>query len=470
MKRLFLIFSIFSLLSLTLSAKPIDDAKRLYFDGKYDEAIAMLKPIVKASPRDGTANYYLGMAYSALGDYKAAMQPLEKASERGVADANRELAQIALSQYDTQAASSHLDAWSRQLKKDKKEAPASMAELRSELILIKNMLERVEKIAIIDSLVVDADEFFKYYRLTADAGRLYDGSVLDGISLGDAYARVVYLPQNSKEMFWAMEDSTGNLALASARVLDDGKVADVSFLDGDLGQGGEADYPFFMPDGQTFYFANNGENSIGGYDIFLSRRQSDGEILDPQNIGMPYNSPYDDYMLVIDETAGLGWWATDRNRIPGKVTIYVFVPNSTRINYSPDDENLASYALITDIAATNDGIDRQSLLSNPALMANDSSDANDRGRSNTFDISVNGQRYTTLSQFRNARARQAMSQYLQARAEFDVNAARLSSLRSAYAKGDRSVAQEILSLEKRELSDRENLKRLLNQAITLEGN
>jgi len=467
MKRLFLTFNIISIFTLCLCAKPIDDAKRLYNEEKYEEAIEKLKAIVKASPRDGTANYYLGMSYAAIGDYSAAKAPLTKASERGVADANRELAQIALRHYDTDAATEHIMAWERQLKKNKKEAPASLSKLRSEMILIKNMLERVENIAIIDSIVVDADDFFKYYKLTADAGRLYDGSVLDGVSR-DAYASVVFLPQNSKEMFWAMEDSTGMLSLASAKVLDDGKVADERFLGGDLGQGGDSDYPFFMPDGQTFYFANNGENSIGGYDIFLSRRQSDGEILDPQNIGMPYNSPYDDYMLVIDETAGLGWWATDRNQIPGKVTIYVFVPNATRVNYSADDENLVNYALITDISSTNKGVDRDALLSNPAILA---PDASNEGVEKTpeFSVRINGVNYTTLSQFRNPQARQAMGQYLQARADLEMTSARLSALRQAYSNGEKSMSQEILATEKRILSAHDSLRRMLNQAIRLEG-
>ncbi len=468
MKRILLTFNIIIISILCIGAKPIDDAKKLYNEEKYEEAIEKLKAIVKASPRDGTANYYLGMSYAAIGDLKAAKAPLAKASERGVADANRQLAQIALRQYDIEAASEHIEAWERQLKKDKKEAPASMAELKSEMILIKNMLERVENIAIIDSIVVDADDFFKHYRLTPDAGRLYDGAVLDAIS-PDAYANVVFRPQNSKEMFWAKEDSAGMLSLASAKVLDDGKVADEKFLGGDLGQGGDADYPFFMPDGQTFYFANNGENSIGGYDIFLSRRQSDGEILDPQNIGMPYNSPYDDYMLVIDETAGLGWWATDRNQIPGKVTIYVFVPNTTRVNYSADDENLVNYALITDIASTSYGVDGDALLSNPALTAPDAAESGTTDKSPEFSLRINGMTYTALSDFRNPQARRSMEQYLQARADLEMTAARLASLRKAYANGDRGVSQEILTTEKRIASARDNLKRMLNQAISSEN-
>ena len=95
-----------------------------------------------------------------------------------------------------------------------------------------------------------------------------------------------------------------------------------------------------MPDGVTLYFANNGENSLGGYDIFMTRR-SDGdgegkEYFQPQNVGMPYNSPFNDFMMAIDEASGLGWWATDRNQIPGKVTVYVFIPSQMRVNVEPD--------------------------------------------------------------------------------------------------------------------------------------
>ena len=34
--------------------------------------------------------------------------------------------------------------------------------------------------------------------------------------------------------------------------------------------------------------------------------------LAPENVGMPFNSPYNDYMYVIDEFNNLGWFASDR--------------------------------------------------------------------------------------------------------------------------------------------------------------
>lgn len=76
----------------------------------------------------------------------------------------------------------------------------------------------------------------------------------------------------------------------------------------------DAAFPFMLSDGCTFYFASRSEQGLGGYDIFRSYRDSDtGEFQNPVNMGLPYNSPADDYMLAIDEYTGAGWWATDRN-------------------------------------------------------------------------------------------------------------------------------------------------------------
>ncbi|MFR3186749.1 MAG: hypothetical protein ACLTOV_01045 [Phocaeicola sp.] len=43
-------------------------------------------------------------------------------------------------------------------------------------------------------------------------------------------------------------------------------------------------------------------------------------------MGMPFNSPYNDYMYALDDFNNLGWFATDRFQPEGKVCIYVFAP------------------------------------------------------------------------------------------------------------------------------------------------
>ena len=116
--------------------------------------------------------------------------------------------------------------------------------------------------------------------------------------------------------------------------------------------GGNDDYPFMLADGVTLYFASDGEGSIGGYDIFVSRMDTEsGRFYRPDNVGMPFNSTANDYMLAINEVANLGWFATDRNQPEGKVCIYVFVPNAEKKRVNPQAMGYARALSIANLAS-----------------------------------------------------------------------------------------------------------------------
>lgn len=446
-----------------MAAKPLDEAKRLYLDGKYEEALPRLEALRKSSPRDGNVNYYLGSTLYALGRYDEAEAPLKVAENRGVTDASRLRAIIALDAYRLDDASEALDTWEAKLKKNKKQAPDELGEMQSRLIMMRNMLERVEKIEIIDSLVVDADDFFTHYRLSRSAGHLVPAA-----EAGTDAATVVYRPENNGELIWAEADTTGTLRLMSAQILDDGTTDSPRHLDDELAGGGNADYPFLMSDGMTLYFAADGDNSLGGYDIFLTRRNDDG-FFQPQNIGMPYNSPYDDYMLAIDESTGIGWWATDRNRIPGKVTIYVYITSPTRVNVDVDDPALAGLARISSIAATQTPGKDYSALRERIAAIGDGRHSTRTGQA-AFEIALgNGRIARSLDDFSNARARKAMEELLANRAEREKTAAELEKLRDRYCAGDRSTAARIEELEDMTLYLDSAMPTLRNKVVRLEN-
>jgi len=48
-------------------------------------------------------------------------------------------------------------------------------------------------------------------------------------------------------------------------------------------------------DADTLFFASEGHNSMGGFDIFKIHKTSDGNWTSPENLGFPTNSPYDDF-------------------------------------------------------------------------------------------------------------------------------------------------------------------------------
>lgn len=366
--------------------------------------------------------------------------------------------------YDVEQAREMFDEYSALMKKKKKTVPDEVEAEMSRVVLMENMLSRVERIVIVDTIEVDAEGFFRHYRLSPEAGRLVGG---EAIRMPEV--EVAYVPQNNSELLYADVDTAGVFRLMGADVLDDGTVDHPSPLEGeDLSGGGNAEYPFLMSDGLTLYYANDGEGSIGGYDIFLTRRDDDGTFLQPQNIGMPYNSPFDDYLLAIDETTGAGWWATDRNQIPGKVTIYVFMPSETRVNVEADDENLISLARLDDIELTRNGANVTAVKSKIEGIKQDSGTKNLSGAEFELFIGDTGKVYTTLSDFRSSRARQAMARAIDARVEIRRIETRLDELRLKWAKGDKSNGITILNLEQQLQDARDRLAEATNQAIAEE--
>lgn len=455
-------------LSLQLNAAPIDDARSLINVGNYEEAATSLRKIVKSRPRDAAANYLLGLALLKSGQESEGLKYLNTAETRGSADAARLLARYYFDSYEPTEAQEHLDSWQSILRKAKKSAPAELTEMSSRAVAMENMLLRVEKIEIIDTLRVDSVDFFNHYRLSAHAGTLSPGAAL----ASQPGATLVFVPERRSEMFWAAPDSSGRSAVYSSAILDDGTVEHPQLAEL-TDEDANVSYPFLMPDGMTLYYAaDEGPDGLGGFDIYMTRRNDDGSYMQSQNLGMPYNSPFNDFMLAIDETTGLGWWASDREQIPGIVTIYVYAPSETRVNYDSDIDNIAELARLSDISHTrNPDKDYKALLAGKLERIQAEAERNEAGSTPAFELDMGARGvYTSLSDFRSEDARRAMLRYLAAEAQMRKDYERLQSLRDSYSSGKKSgaVSEQILELEKRVEQTRRSQSAARNAIVRLE--
>lgn len=308
----------------------------------------------------------------------------------------------------------------------------------------RNFLDRVENIAIIDSLTVPKLDFFKSYRLPASSGTLSGAEGLPGQRI--AGVNYVFTNEGQDYKLWSQPDTTGYLIPMESILMTDGKWSDPTPLWHDLSENSDAAYPFMMSDGVTLYYADNGENSIGGYDIMIATRDAlDGSFLKPSNIGFPYNSPYDDYLLAIDELNGVGWWATDRNQLDDELTVYLFVTNDLRKNYSPDEENLISLARIDNIEATQpEDSDYSELLETIRRI-----DPSKKNRKIEFTLPASGGRtYYSYKELPSAQARSAVKAYLAAKAEFENSSKRLATMRQKYHSTEsESLGRQIAEFE-----------------------
>lgn len=213
--------------------------------------------------------------------------------------------------------------------------------------LYESMLQSTAKVMFIDSVVVDKEQFLQAIPLPSDLGQIkfrpnsshlleYQNELDDRKFIADGDTAITLLKtQTATGKSWSLAEKLPGL---------DNK----EYL--------LQNYPFLASDGITLYFSADGPSSMGGRDIFMTSFDSDKGIwLQPQNYGLPFNSPANDYLLVIDDLDSLGWLVTDRRQPEGKVCVYTFVPTSVRQNFEVDglsNTMLKSYADIKSIKDT----------------------------------------------------------------------------------------------------------------------
>lgn len=74
-------------------------------------------------------------------------------------------------------------------------------------------------------------------------------------------------------------------------------------------------------DGETMYIASEGFESMGGYDIFISKKQQ-GQWTTPVNMGYPINTPYDDFFFASTANGKFAYIASNRAGGEGGFDIY----------------------------------------------------------------------------------------------------------------------------------------------------
>ena len=82
------------------------------------------------------------------------------------------------------------------------------------------------------------------------------------------------------------------------------------------------DGPIYLHiDGETMYIASQGKNSLGGYDIFVSKKIQ-GQWTKPVNMGYPINTPYDDFFFASTANGKYAYISSNRAEGKGGYDIY----------------------------------------------------------------------------------------------------------------------------------------------------
>ena len=308
------------------------------------------------------------------------------------------------------------------------------------------MLSATEKVRIIDSLVVDRGSI-PIPQLRKGLGKLQAAQTL-AVALGLTGKRAgeaAYINDWGDRAYFALADTTENLRLYVANRFGQ-KWGQPSPLPGFTPQERNEDFPFMDPDGVTLYFAADGAESLGGYDLFQTRYDADAKaFLKPQNLGMPFNSPANDFLMVIDRANNMGWFVSDRYQPVDKLCIYSFIPNDNREVYdaSTPKNTLRQLAMLMPLQLSQISPEERRQLATD--YAKSKQDGKSEDKSNVFIINDNTV-YHSLDEFRHPEARKAAKEWWDAAQRLQAIGEQLDELRRVYAK-QKTGGEKILRLE-----------------------
>ena len=294
-----------------------------------------------------------------------------------------------------------------------KKKSATKAKVKQKTTVVDNELEQrlesmrgfTQKVMFIDSVVVSKSKLLSSLNIPDEAGSIQAYNKF--FNTTDQPNSIVYLNQlRNKCVFSKFTD--GGWDLYSKEMIGEkwSNAVPLKGLD-ILGDDVDINWPFLLSDGTTLYFAAKGEESIGGFDIFMTRYdETTQSYLKPENIGMPFNSIDNDYFFIVDEYDGIGWFATDRNQPEGKVCIYSFIYNDVRENYVVDEytpEQLRQLSEIHSISQT--WTSNKARLSALEQLTAVYKRKFTQKKKNDFEFVINDElTYTTLTDFRSVEA------------------------------------------------------------------
>lgn len=403
------------------------------------------------------------------------VQPTKEAAPKPVANPAQKAEQVlkALYDYRFSDALSLADQYAKVFNAGAADSLPTPDQLRNRALMGTNMLERVQEIEVLERFVIDAQEVSAFLNQKLGYPLFLDEVAFAtlGIPLQNdsTYVQTSFLFPNGRTVLWSDNDGDNAALQVSRRLSDETWDAPEEYvtlkdLFTDEACGHTITSPFVTQDGVTLYFGADGPQSLGGLDIFMTRSDPEtGEFLRPLNMGMPFNSPANDFLLAVDEQKNEGWWVTDRGMAerPDSVMVYRYkLPGETRVNHPADAPDLLAVAKGTagDLKTTVVELgDVEIALPETPLRPeeNEEEDAI---------ILADGTRITSPDMVDSTVAQTAVDRCLEAVQNYRMHKQEVDELRARYAT-DKTVKSELLEAERALEVERQALRKTQNAAI-----
>ncbi|MDF1571056.1 MAG: tetratricopeptide repeat protein [Bacteroidales bacterium] len=312
-------------------------------EGDYASAGSAFTKLIRQFPRDAMYRYYAGICNVEQGtDLETAVELLYYASTRGVPeDVYYYLGEAYRKMYDFERAKKYYIAFDS-------EAPRSMARERDSRLLIRSINTAMQLTAAYNPYEVQNVTFINLYNpIQVEQIRTKGGSMTrkpDEFFTEDEDREELnawmFLPKNptrGAKVFFAGLERRGKegFQIMQAERGNTGKWTNIQPVE-HLNTAGDEILPYFDPVGKDLYFASDGREGLGGFDLYRSHYDEvRDEWSEPVSLGFPVNSAFDDYLLLPGTDLGMVTFFSARQTNEHSVAVF-------RVHLSEPKQSLAS--------------------------------------------------------------------------------------------------------------------------------
>jgi tetratricopeptide (TPR) repeat protein len=144
----------------------------------------------------------------------------------------------------------------------------------------------------------------------------------DGAVISPDGNTMYFMSERGQDLPWKGQKGYGRSDIWMAKKIGKDKWGDPTNLGPMVNTEYDEGGIFPAPDGKTLYFCSNGHNSMGGYDIFMTRFEN-GAWTKPVNMGYPINSIYNERMFLLVNGGKTAYVDSDREGGLGERDIWV---------------------------------------------------------------------------------------------------------------------------------------------------
>lgn len=402
----------------------IKSAINLFEKGQYETCIEALEAVLSTNERDTKTNYYLGASY-VMSNRKVqeGIRRLKFAQAKGyVGDSHYYLGRAYQLQYEFELATTSFDKFLKGTRSP--EMTANAQKWRTECQNSITLASKIFNIRVIDKYKVSEDSLLLVYNPSKEVGTIARNKSFFESDVDPE--GVLYRTERGDAVYFTAKDEEEHSRIYKMEKLLDGW-SEMTALG--LGEMKNEKMAVMMTDGTTLYFSSDRDGGMGGYDIYRTTYDIETRSFsEPVNLGVPFNSAFDDFLFVGDEFRTKAWFASTRETHGDSIMVYEILW---------DESVIRSFAQNTDeirnVAALKIDPSLKKMRDNVAAAGTKKKTFTVKKEEKQFEFVINDSlKYTQWEHFRSEEAREMYRDAVAMKQKKDSLSAKMTELRKEF--------------------------------------